>query len=384
MSVRIAHMDLTAFFVSVERLLNPQWVDKPIMVAGPPEGRGVVTCASYEVRPYGVHAGMATSQALRKCPIAIRVDGHYSAYAEFSERIQQFLRYYSPVFEAAGMDEFYMDWTGCRRIFGGSYRQFARKIQTAITRRFGLPCAIGIASNKTMAKISCGTAKPVGVTEVADGREAEFLHDLDVSVIPGVGEVMLAKLVQRGIRTCGQLAALDSEYVGRVLGRWGLAVQSSARGRGTEYLTVDREQKQISEERTFSEDTRDRTFLSTTLHNMALNVSRELRKQNLRCRCIHVKLRYSDWVTYTRQIMIDPTQDPTVIYQTAWKLLQKADQRRLRIRLVGVGISHLTDDHVTMDLFRLQEEKKEWLLKTVDQINQKFEDADLVRVGCGV
>ncbi len=383
MDIRIAHIDLTAFFVSVERLLHPEWIGQPIMVAGPAESRGVVTCASYEIRPYGIHAGMATALALKKCPHAIRIDGHFASYQEYSAKIQDFLRYYSPVFEPASIDEFYMDWTGCEKIFGGSYHRFARRIQQVILRRFGLPCAMGIASNKVLAKIACDQAKPVGVIEVPDGEEAAFLHALDVNVIPGVGEVMLDKLHQRGIRTCGQLANLDSDYVGQTLGKWGLSVQSCARGKGTDHLTVEREQKQISTEETFATDTRDIAFLHHTLHEMSLKVAKELRAMDLKSRCVHVKLRYSDWKTMTRQMTVEPTHDPARIYQAALSLLKRADSRRLLIRLVGVGVSHLTEDGDSIDLFHQDDEKREWLLQTVDKINSKY-DASLVRLGCGI
>jgi DNA polymerase-4 len=384
MNVRIAHVDLTAFFVSVERLLNPRWVGQPIMVAGPPESRGVVTCASYEVRPYGVHAGMATSIAMRKCPIAIRIDGHYEAYQEFSRKVQEFLQYYSPVFEPASIDEFYMDWTGCGKIFGGSYLKFAQRLQRAIGRRFGLPCAMGIASNKTLAKIACDRAKPDGVIEVPDGEEAKFLQPLDVGVIPGVGDVMLEKLHRLGIRTCGQLALLDAADVEHTLGTWGVSAQRHARGHGSDYLSVEHDQKQVSTEETFASDTRDIDFLHQTLHRMAWEIANDLRSKEAKSRCIHLKLRYADWTTITRQIAVEPTFDPVQIYHVALALLKRADTRRLPVRLIGVGASHLTNESMTMDLFHQDTEKREELLKTVDRINSKFGDSSLIRVGCGI
>lgn len=382
-SNRIVHIDLTAFFVSVERILNPDLVGKPIMVAGPPESRGVVTCASYEIRPYGIHAGMPTAQALRKCPIAIRVDSHFHSYAEYSKKVQDFLKSFAPVFEVASVDEFYMDWTGCERLFGGNLKRFAEDIQHTILREFGLPCALGIASNKSVAKIACDHAKPYGVLEIHPGEEAEFLKPLGVEVISGVGEVMEGQLHLRGIRTCGQLAAMDSEYLGRTFGKWGLHVQERAKGRGSEHLTVEREQKQISKEETFASDTRDKAFLNATLHSMTLNVSEQLRAMDLKAQCVHVKLRYSDWVTHTRQITVPPTNDPAFIYQTALKLLDKADERRVTIRLVGMGLSKFLEDCTTINMFRQKEERREWLLKTIDKINHRYDDT-LVKVGCGV
>ncbi len=377
---RIAHIDLTAFFVSVERILNPELLNKPIMVAGPAESRGVVTCASYEVRKYGVRAGMSTAMAERKCPIAIRIDGHFEAYQEYSEKVQSLVRYYAPRFEAASIDEFYLDWTGCERIFGGDLYKFALRLQKTILSRFGLPCAIGIASNKMSAKVACDQAKPDGILEIVPGKEAQFLEPLNVGVLSGVGEVMLERLNSRGIRTCGQLARLDSEYVGQALGKAGLTVQSYAKGFGESYLAPSKEQKQISREETFATDTRDAAFLSHMIHTMALDISEELRALDLRAQCVKLKLRYSDWVDHTRQTTIDPTNDPVVIYRTAVNLYRKADDRRVMIRLIGVGIAKFTQDRFTIDLLRQNEERREWLLKAVDIINHKYGNS-AVKVG---
>ena len=377
---RIVHIDLTAFFVSVERLLNPGLVGKPIMVAGPAESRGVVTCASYEVRKYGVRAGMPTGMAERKCPMAIRLDGHFDAYQEYSDKVQAFVKYYAPKFEASSIDEFYMDWTGCERIFGGDLYKFALRMQKTIMSKFGLPCAIGIASNKMSAKVACDQAKPEGVLEIVPGKEAQFLEPLSVGVLSGVGEVMLERLNSRGVRTCGQLAKLDSEYIGKAFGKSGLTIQSYAKGYGEQYLVSAREQKQISREETFSTDTRDAAFLSNMIHAMSLDISEELRAMDLRAQCVKIKLRYSDWVDHTRQITIDPTNDPIAIFRTAMSLFHKADDRRVTIRLIGVGITKFTQDRFTIDLLRQNEERREWLLKAVDIINHKYGNS-AVRVG---
>ncbi|MBX7152257.1 DNA polymerase IV, partial [bacterium] len=208
-AVRIAHIDLTAFFVSVECLRDPALVGKPIMVAGPADKRGVVTCASYKVRKYGVRAGMATAIAQKKCPIAIRVDGHRRLYEEYSYRVRKYLKQYAPEFEAASIDEFYIDWSGCEKLFGTTLLNFAIRIQKEILQTIGLPCAIGIGSNKIISKIACDRAKPNGVIEVIAGDESGFLSSLDVSVLPGVGKVMKESLYSRGIHTCGELAVLN-------------------------------------------------------------------------------------------------------------------------------------------------------------------------------
>lgn len=377
---RIAHIDLTAFFVSVERILHPEWVGKPIMVAGKAEHRGVVTCASYEVRKFGVRAGMATAIAERKCPIAIRVDSHHDAYEAYSRKVRNYIKKYAPVFEPASIDEFYIDWTGCEKLFGGNLLSFAEKIQKNILDQFGLPSAMGIASNKATAKIACDQAKPYGIREVAEGKERAFLEPLDVQVLPGVGEVMLKQLHRFNIRTCGELAKLDEPFVETNLGMWGLHIQEYARGHGSQELSVVREQKQISAEETFSKDTRDMKFLQKHLHDMSLRLSEVLRHSDMKARCVHLKLRYADWVDHTRQMAVRPTYDPVVIYKKAVQLLNKADTRGLPIRLIGMGLSRLGEDEPALDLFDEDHSKREQLLKAVDGINSKF-DKTIVQIG---
>lgn len=378
--VRIAHIDLTAFFVSVERLLHPEWVGKPIMVAGKVGHRGVVTCASYEVRKFGVRAGMATAIAERKCPIAIRVDSHHEVYEDYSRKVRNYLKNYAPVFEPASIDEFYIDWTGCEKLFGGNVAAFAGKIQKNILEQFGLPCAMGISSNKVVSKIACDHAKPYGIKEVAAGDEAAFLELLDVKVLPGVGEVMLDQLHRFNIRTCGALAKLDEEFVEQNLGMWGLHIQDYARGHGPQVLSVVREQKQISAEETFPKDTRDMKFLQKNLHEMSLRLSEVLRHSDIKTRCVHLKLRYADWVDHTRQMAMSPTHDPVVIYRKAVLLLKKADTRGLPIRLIGMGLSRFGEEDTALDLFEEDNSRREQLLKAVDGINSKF-DKTIVQIG---
>ncbi|MBL7960880.1 DNA polymerase IV, partial [bacterium] len=356
------------------------WVGKPIMVAGKAEHRGVVTCASYEVRKFGVRAGMATAIAERKCPIAIRVDSHHDAYEEYSRKVRIYLKKYAPVFEPASIDEFYIDWTGCEKLFGGSIISFAEKIQKNILEQFGLPSAMGIASNKVTAKIACDFAKPYGIKEIDFGAEAVFLEPLDVKVLPGVGEVMLKQLHRFNILTCGQLAQLAHDFVEENLGMWGLHIQGYAQGKGSQELSVTREQKQISTEETFAKDTRDKKFLQQTLHEMTLKLSEILRHSEIKARCVHLKLRYSDWVDQTRQMTVSPTHDPAVVYKKALQLLTKADTRGLPIRLIGIGLSRFGEEDAALDLFDENNSKREQMLKAVDGINSKF-DKTVVQIG---
>jgi DNA polymerase IV len=378
----IVHIDLTAFFVSVERAINPDYAGKPIMVAGSPEHRGVVTCASYEVRKYGVHAGMATVTALKKCPIAIRVQSHYDAYVEYSEKIHNFLEPFAPVMEAASIDEFYLDWTGCERLLDNDLPGGARRIQQTLDEQFHLPCAMGLASNKVTAKVACDQAKPDGIIQVPFGGEALFLKKLPVKVLPGVGEVMLHNLSKYGIKTCGDIAVMDTDTVNQLFGKWGLYVQECAQGNGPTTLTIEHERKSISTEETFPKDITDKTYLRNELHRMVTEITRELRALNLQAQCVQIKLRYFDWVDQTRQITVLPTHDPVVVYNHALTLLEKADTRKLPVRLLGVGVSKFTRESDVLDLLKDNQDKRSGLLTAVDHINMKFEKP-MIKIGLG-
>jgi len=379
---RIVHLDLTAFFVSVERARHPEYIGQPIMVAGSPERRGVVTCASYEVRAYGVHAGMATATALKKCPVAIRVQSHYEAYAEYSKKVRAFLEPFAPALEAASIDEFFIDWTGCERLLGHHLKETARRIQAGIREQFQLPCAIGIASNKVVAKVACDRAKPQAIIEVPHGEEADFLKPLPVQVLPGVGEVMLGHFRKYGIKTCGDIAGMDPGTVEQLFGKWGLYVQASAQGEGSVEFSAGHEPKSISTEETFPRDVTDKKHLQNELHRMSAEITEELRTHGLKARCVHVKLRYYDWVDQTRQMTILPTNDPVTVYHLAVALLEKADTRKRPVRLLGVGVSRFVYENETMDLLEQGQEKRTDLLRTVDAINRKFEKK-LIAIGAG-
>ncbi len=379
---RIAHLDLTAFFVSVERALHPEWIGQPIIVAGDPQKRGVVTCASYEVRKYGVRAGMATSLALKKCPIAIRVKSTFGAYQDYSRRVRNILKPYAPVFEIASIDEFYLDWTGCERLFGKPFTEIARSIQDTIRKELSLPCAIGIASNKMMAKIACDRAKPTGILEIPEGEEAEFLESLPASVLPGIGEYMTEQLARYNIRTCGDLAKLPVDFVARRFGQWGLYILESARGEGSQELSTGHERKQMSTEETFPDDTRDMSFIRIKLHEMTAYLSEDMRTAGRKARTVRVKIRYHDWMQHSRQTTVQPTYDPVTLYKIALRLFAECDREKKPIRLIGVGCV-LEGEDAALDLFDDESQhRRDELLKTVDSINRKF-DKPVVKIGSG-
>ncbi len=379
---RIAHLDLTAFFVSVERVLHPEYADQPIIVAGDPQKRGVVTCASYEVRKYGVRAGMATSLALKKCPCAIRVRSTFGAYQEFSRKVRQILIPLSPAFEVASIDEFYMDWTGCERLFGKPFTETARQIQSAISDQLSLPCAIGIASNKMMSKIACDRAKPTGIVEIPEGGERRFLEALDVSVLPGAGEFMTGHLHKFGIKTCGDMAKLKEDFVTRHFGQWGLYIWESAQGMGSAELSAGHDRKQMSTEETFAVDTRDMNFIRIKLHEMISYLAEDLRAADRKAKTVRVKIRYHDWTEHSHQTTIQSSFDPVVLNKIVLKLFSECDRDEKPIRLIGVGCVMDTGDS-TLDLFENKNETRRTdLLKAIDSINQDF-DKPVIKIGSG-
>ncbi len=296
----IFHLDMDTFFVSVERILNPKLKGKPVVVGGDPKyGKGVVAACSYEAREYGLHSAMPIRKAYSLCPQAIYIHGHHEEYGRYSHLVRNILREYAPVLEPAGIDESYIDFTGCENIYG-AYPVLASTIQKEINNKLSLPCSIGIASNKTTAKIASDYNKPNGVTYVSPGKEKKFLSDLPVQVIPGVGKVTLKDLNQKGIYFVRDITGLPKDYFSAAFGKYGSDLWEKANGRGTEYLTVEREQKGISHETTFLNDILSVKKIEETLFILSAKLSQSLKENNWIASTISFKLRYSDFKTLTR------------------------------------------------------------------------------------
>jgi DNA polymerase-4 len=215
----IFHLDLDAFFVSVERILDPKLEGKPVIVGGDPTGRGVVAACSYEARKFGLHSAMPIRQAFKLCPQGIYLHGHYKEYVRFSESVRSILEQYAPLLQQASVDEFYMDFTGTEKIYG-AYPQFALFLQKEIKTKTGLPASIGIGSNKNIAKIGSDFHKPFGITYVAPGTEKEFLAPLPIETMPGIGKKTSIELHARGFNTIGDIAAAPSEYFSAAFGKY--------------------------------------------------------------------------------------------------------------------------------------------------------------------
>jgi len=368
----ILHLDLDAFFVSVERILNPKLKGKPVIVGGDPKyGRGVVAACSYEARQYGLHSAMPIRTAYRLCPNGIYIHGSHGEYSRFSDAVENILLKYAPLVEQASIDEFYLDMTGCQKIYGSIF-SFASFIQKEIWTKLSLPCSIGIGSNKTIAKIASDCMKPTGITYVLPGMEKEFLSPMPIETIPGVGNVMLKDLNSKGIYKISDITSLPQEYFAAAYGKYGIDLWRKASGEGTEYLTIQRERKSISKETTFGEDVTSNEVLKKTLFELTGKICQTMRNHGWIASTVNVKLRYSDFQTLTRSRTIKPTDDDKIVFDTAWQLLSKAHIRRVAVRLVGVGLSNFSEYSEQEFLFEDTEIKRKKMFRAVTRIRDKY------------
>lgn len=368
----IFHIDLDAFFVSVEQALAPKLYGKPVIVGGRPDRRGVVASASYEARTFGVRAGMPLGQAYRLCPQAIFLEGSFPRYRDASARFMAILADFSPCLEPAGLDEAYMDVTGCE--FHGSPRQLALKIKERIKKELNLIASVGIAGCKAVAKIASDLGKPDGLVEVALGQEKNFLAPLPVGSLPGVGKKTEQALSAMGIDTIGQLAVLPRELVRNQLGVIGVMIHHYANGIDDREVEPPGEAKSISRETTLAQDTLDRDFLKAILRYLCERVGAELRDQNKQARSIILKLRYADFETITRRISSQEATDADeVIFGGVAKLLSRAlAGKRKPVRLLGVGVSNLVGYGRQLHLFDSTSQRLGYLDKSIDRIRRRY------------
>ena len=376
----IFHLDLDAFFVSVERILNPSLEGKPVVVGGDPHGRGVVAACSYEARKFGLHSAMPIRTAYRLCPHGIYLHGHFKEYTRYSHAVKNILSGYAPVIEQASVDEFYMDFTGCQKMYGSMFA-FASRIQKEILDKLSLPCSIGVGSNKTIAKIGSDYMKPMGITYILPGMEKEFLSPMPVETIPGVGKVTLRKLNSKGIYKIGDIAKLPSDHFAAAFGKYGIDLWRKANGEGSEYLTVEREQKSISKETTFDCDVVNEEIIYSTLFELTGKVCHSLRENNWQASTITIKLRYFDFQTITRSKTIkSASDDDKVIFDIALDMLKKAQARRVAVRLIGIGLTKFNEFCEQEVLFEDIETKRKRLFRAVDWLRRKY-NYNIVKVG---
>lgn len=369
---------MDAFFVSVEELYNPSLRGKPVVVGGSATQRGVVSAASYAARKFGVHSAMPLRTAHQLCPQAIFVEGHPDRYRKYSNLVREVLGRFTPQVEMASIDEAYLDMTGTERLHGPPLLA-AHKLHNAIREATGLNNSIGAGTSRLLAKVCSDQAKPHGIVWIPPGAEAAFLAPLAVRKIPGVGKVTEQKLHRLGIRQVGDLAALDAKFLAEHLGEWGLALAGKSRGldaggwfQGD--IGAEQNPKSISHEHTFSVDTADSEALEAALAHLSEKVGRRLREHGLWARTIQLKLRYSDFSTFTRALTLGhATQIDTEIYQTARELLRKNRRAGAAIRLLGVQTSGLAPEAGQLDLLEgAQQERMGRALSAMDKLRDKY------------
>ena len=369
----IMHIDLDAFFVSVEQAANPELRGKPVVVGGKPGSRGVVATASYEARAFGLHSAMPISIAVRLCPHAIFIEGNYHHYAQVSKMFMAILADFSPFLEPMGLDEAYMDATGFESLHG-TIRQMALKIKQRVKDELGIVASIGIATCKVAAKVASDESKPDGLIEIPPGGEAAFLAPLAVRKLPGVGKKTEQDLTGLGVRTIGQLARIPLPALESRFGAFGDMLHRHANGIDNSSVTPPEEAKSISRETTFEVDTHDMVFLSATLRYQAERVGADLRNAGKQAKCVSIKVRYADFTTITRQRTLPQLTDlDQTIFEIGNNLLEKAvADNRLAIRLIGIGVSNLSEPGMQLSLMNNTDQRLEKLNCAVDRIRDKY------------
>jgi DNA polymerase-4 len=369
----ILHVDMDAFFVSVELLERPELRGKPVIVGGQPNQRGVVTAASYEARKFGVHSAMPLRTAGRLCPHGIYLESHHAKYSEWSDRVAAILAKFSPIVEMVSIDEAYLDLSGTERLHGPPLPATDKLLRT-ITANTGLPCSGGLASTRLVAKVASEQAKPRGLLWVAPGSEARFLAPLSVRKIPGIGEVTERALRALRIETVEQLAAEPLEKLEKVFGQWGTALYRKARGGDSYEFVIDAEPKSISHNHTFGEDTDDLVALTAKLSHLSQKACKRLREAGLTTRTLTLTIRYTGFDTYTRsKTLAEPTQLDADIFNAVQKLFREHRNPRRKIRLLGVSLGNLTHGAEQLDLLSPERRAKlEKLTRATDQLRDRF------------
>ncbi len=374
MSRRILHIDMDAFFASVEQVRNPELQGKPLIIGGDKtDVRGVVSTASYEARAYGIHSAMPLAEAKRRCPHGIFMRGNFALYQQASEKVHAVLDTVSPLVEMASIDEAYVDITGSQRLFGGD-DAIAAYIRRRVREETMLPCTVSIASNKLVAKVATDEAKPDGYLRIAEGDEAAFFHPLPLKKLPGVGPRTRETLETLGVFTIGTLAVLPLPILLNAFGTGGYGLQRAARGISVGAVEPTSRPKSISRETTFETDVFEWQRVLQVMTYLMERASYAMRTQDLETKCITLKVRYADFTTLTfAHTLPEPTNLDSEIHAVLEKLANKARTRRERVRLVGVSLGALSYNQHQLKLFGNAEcEKWERVLERVDHVRDRY------------
>ena len=376
----VVHIDIDAFFAAVEVLLNPSLKGKPVIVGGLPHERGVASTASYEARRYGVHSGMALQKAYQLCPHGIFLRGNYQIYKTFSEKFFRILSRYTPDVEEASLDEAYLELTRCRPLYS-SFSRTVREIKQKVESKLGLKVSVGVGPNKLLAKLATAKAKPAGLVEIEPRKEEDFLKNLGIEALPGIGPKAQVILRMLNIQEIGDLQALPRSTLRSLFGLNGEEMYFQARGIDSRALACASVPKSISRETTFLEDLWDQRLLLAHLAYLCDRLTIPLRQEGLFAHIIEVKVRYSDFRTEARRrLLLMPLQEMEGIYRIAHHLfLQLFSSSRLSLRLVGVKASELVRSR-PLSLFEPYSEQKERLGLAVDQVREKYGFGSLLTV----
>lgn len=368
MNRSVVHMDLDTFFVSVERKINPKLIGKPVLVGGTGD-RGVVASCSYEARAFGVHSAMPMKTARMLCPEAIVVRGDHEAYSKHSHEITDIIKENVPLYEKTSIDEFYIDLTGMDRFFG-CYK-LASELRHKIIKESGLPISFAMSANKTVSKIGTDQAKPNGQIEIPFGDEKSFLAPLSVKKIPMVGDKTYHLLRGMGIEKIKTVQEMPIELMQQVLGENGISIWKKANGIDTSPVEPYSERKSISTECTFDKDTIDVDYLKRMLISMTEKLCYQLRNEQKLTSCVTVKVRYSDFNTYSMQARIAYTALDNSLIEKVKELFNKLYQKRMLVRLIGVRFSHLIQGTYQFDLFDDKTEQIQ-LYQAMDKMRKRF------------
>lgn len=368
MNRHIIHLDLDTFFVSCERLLDRRLNQLPVLIGGISD-RGVVAACSYETRQYGVHSGMPMKMARILCPQAIVIRGNSGVYSKFSDMVTDIIKEKSPLFEKSSIDEFYVDVSGMDKFFG--CYQWAKELREKIIKETMLPISFGLSINKTVSKVGTTEAKPNNFINIPDGSEKGFLAPLSVKKIPMVGVQTYHLLRSMGIEKVKTVQEMPVELMESVMGKNGISLWKKAQGVDNSPVIAWHERKSISMERTFEKDSTDIHKMKSILISMAENLSYQLRSGNKLTACVSVKIRYSDFQTYSKQRKIPYTSLDHTLIKTTLELFEALYQRRVLIRLIGVRFSDLVGGSYQIRLFE-DSEKMIKLYQSMDIIRNRF------------
>ena len=369
----IFHVDMDAFFVSVEELFDPSLKGKAVVVGGDPDQRGVVSAASYEARKFGVHYAMPLVTAKQLCPHAIFLPGRRNEYTRCSREVHRLLCDYTPVVEMVSIDEGYLDLTGSQRLHGNPF-QLAHRLRARIEKETGLGASIGISRTKMVSKVASDLAKPRCILCVLPGQEASFLAPLKIGRLPGIGKTTERRLNDLGIISVRDLAVAGQQFLTESLGHWGESLYRKSMGLDTAHFDFREEPRSISHEHTFDRDNCDPEIIQSTLAHLVQKAARRLRDHKMVARTITLKLRDLNFQTITRAISLEePTQLDCEILQEVMTLLRRHWNGRLKIRLVGVALSGLGYGLGQEALFeKTRRDRMVQLYQAADQVRDKF------------